>query len=79
MRTLLAIACVALLHVNLSSFAAAQEKVDAAMKVRYEKFEKLLTGAKFKGSFTLDDKPHRTGAGVWTTVRYALYDNVNLA
>lgn len=57
MRTLLAIACVALLHVNLSSFAAAQEKVDAAMKARYEKFEKLLTGAKFKGSFTLDDRP----------------------
>lgn len=57
MRTVLQIACAALLCVNLSSFALAQEKVDAAMKARYEKFEKLLTGSKFKGSFTVDDKP----------------------
>ncbi len=35
----------------------AQEKIDAATKARYDKFQKLLTGAKFKGSFTLDDKP----------------------
>ena len=57
MRTLLQIVCVASLCLNISGFVSAQEKVDAAMKARYDKFEKLLTGAKFKGSFTLDDKP----------------------
>ncbi len=36
---------------------SAQEKIDAATQARYDKFQKLLTGAKFKGSFTLDDKP----------------------
>lgn len=57
MRVLLQIALLALLCVYMPSDASAQEKVDAAMKARFEKFEKLLTGAKFKGSFTLDDKP----------------------
>lgn len=57
MRTLLRISCVALFCLNIASFVSAQEKVDSAMKARYDKFEKLLTGAKFKGSFTLDDKP----------------------
>jgi len=57
MRAFLQIACAALFCLNASSFVSAQEKVDAAMKARYDKFEKLLTGAKFKGSFTLDDKP----------------------
>ena len=57
MRNLLHIACVVFLFLRVSSYVSAQEKVDAATKARYEKFEKLLTGAKFKGSFTLDDKP----------------------
>lgn len=57
MRVLLQMALLALLCLYVPSIASAQEKVDAAMKARFEKFEKLLTGAKFKGSFTLDDKP----------------------
>ncbi len=57
MRILLQIACCVLLTLTTSNFVAAQEKIDAAMKARFDKFEKLLTGAKFKGSFTLDDKP----------------------
>jgi hypothetical protein len=57
MRNVLQIACVAWLCLNISGVVSGQEKVDAAMKARYDKFEKLLTGAKFKGSFTLDDKP----------------------
>ena len=57
MRVLLQIVLLALLCLYVPSVASAQEKVDAAMKARFEKFEKLLTGAKFKGSFTLDDKP----------------------
>lgn len=57
MRALLHIACVAFVCFQTSHGVLAQEKVDAATKARYEKFEKLLTGAKFKGSFTLDEKP----------------------
>jgi hypothetical protein len=57
MRILLQITIAAVLFVNLPSLVSAQEKIDAAMKARYDKFERLLTGAKFKGSFTLDDKP----------------------
>ena len=40
-----------------ATMAQEAEKLDAATKARYEKFTNLLTGAKFKGSFTLDDKP----------------------
>jgi hypothetical protein len=59
MRNGLSAVCVACLCLSLSGFAVAQEKVDldAITRARFEKFEKLLTGAKFKGSFTLDDKP----------------------
>ena len=57
MRTLLQIVCATLLCLNAGTFVSAQEKIDAAMKARFDKFEKLLTGSKFKGSFTLDDKP----------------------
>ncbi len=32
-------------------------KVEPAMQARFAKFEKLLTGSKFQGSFTLDGKP----------------------
>lgn len=59
MRTWLLMSLVALVSTQLICSASAQEaeKVDAATKARYEKFSKLLTGAKFRGSFTLDDKP----------------------
>jgi hypothetical protein len=32
-------------------------KPDAATQAKYDRFSKLLTGAKFKGSFTLDGRP----------------------
>ena len=57
MRIVLQLAIAALVCLAVPSLVSAQEKIDAAMKARYEKFEKLLTGSKFKGSFTLDDKP----------------------
>ncbi len=59
MRTWLWMSLVVLITSQLTRATLAQEamEVDAATKARYEKFTKLLTGAKFKGSFTLDDKP----------------------
>ncbi len=59
MRTWLWISLVALFSTQLIGSATAQDagQLDAATKARYEKFTKLLTGAKFIGSFTLDDKP----------------------
>jgi len=59
MRTWLFVNLVALLSTQLICSASAQDAdtLNAATKARYEKFSKLLTGAKFKGSFTLDDRP----------------------
>ena len=58
MQNWLSTACFTCLSLGLAGFAAAQEgNLDADTQARFAKFEKLLTGAKFKGSFTLDDKP----------------------
>ena len=59
MRSLLFSLLAILVFVPCCDLAVGQEaaQIDAATKARYEKFTKLLTGAKFKGSFTLDDKP----------------------
>jgi hypothetical protein len=44
---------------TVSQLSRGQEgaELDAATQAKYQRFEKLLTGAKFKGSFTLDGRP----------------------
>lgn len=59
MRTLIATAGLVLFLMLAMQGANSQEtaKPDAATQARFDRFSKLLTGAKFKGSFTLDGKP----------------------
>ncbi len=59
MRTLITTSIIAMSFMFAEQSLKGQEvaKVDATTQARFDRFAKLLTGAKFKGSFTLDGKP----------------------
>jgi hypothetical protein len=55
--TMLTTAIGLLMFLSAGQFVFAQEADEAAIKARYERFSKMLTGSKFQGQFTVDGKP----------------------